>query len=353
MPQLSIDGFLTKKIKKLSTASDTEPDSNENPNITNANTSLMDATESVESSRQAGSIDGGCSGDHFSENKIESGRKELEKNPAKNASTSPIVISDDEDHTKCVEGNDIDANGVKESLKKEKSSDVKEQKTKKRRKRTEYVVESIKDHRYSDGKMEYLVKWRNYPPNQSTWEPEEHLVNCPSILDAYAAVKEKEKRNRVRQFPEEKLERTGFARGLQFDELLGFHDDFGEFEALIKWKKDGSGQTHCDLVPVDEICSRAPYIIMNFMTTIIRNGNPVVQKAKKDAELKALKKSERSESDTSDESEDEPADEVRKQVNDELPEQYGEIVSTKDLKHPIIVGVYYINERSYSSKNTE
>lgn len=84
------------------------------------------------------------------------------------------------------------------------------------------------------------------------------------------------------------------------------------------------------------------------MITIIRNSNPLVQKAKKDAELKALEKS-GSETDTSDESEDEPADAVRKQLDNELPEQFGEVMTTKDLKNPVIVGVYHINDASYDS----
>jgi len=117
---------------------------------------------------------------------------------------------------------------------------------------------------------------------------------------------------------------------------------------LIKWKKDGSGQTHCDLVPVDEIYTKAPSIITDFMTTIIRSGNPVVQKAKKDAELlkEAMEKS-GSESDTPEEFSDESEEEVEPRNNGELPEEYGEIMSTKDLKNPVIVGVYHINESSY------
>jgi len=346
MPQLSMDAFVTKKLQKLSTASDTEPDSNLNQNITVDETNLMVAIDSIESSRQAGSLDDGCSGDFLHENRIRNERKELETDSAEKVSTLQIVISDDEDHAKSpktlVQGNATDSKDIKGTQKKE------EQKTKKRREKTEFIVESVKDHRYRNEKMEYLVKWRNYPSSDNSWEPEEHLVNCTGILDTYAGVKEKEKRNRLRQFPEVNYKHTGFARGLTFDELLGFHDDFGEFEALIKWKKDGSGQTHCDLVPVDEIYTKAPSIITDFMTTIIRNGNPMVQKARKDAELleEVLDES-GSNSDTSEESADETADEDEPRLNGELPKEYGEIVSTNDLQNPVIVGVYHINDSSF------
>jgi hypothetical protein len=46
-----------------------------------------------------------------------------------------------------------------------------------------YVVEEILEKRsnakgkssFSLGKIEYLVKWLNYPLDQSTWEPVKHL----------------------------------------------------------------------------------------------------------------------------------------------------------------------------------
>ena len=192
MPQLSIDEFVTKKLKKLSTASNSEPDSNECPNTTVSNTNLMEPTESVERSRQAGSLDGG---DLIPEDSIQNGRKVLENNSAENAATIHIVISDDEDQAQSsktiAQGNDTDSNGKQESVKKEESPGVEEQKTKKRREKTEFVVESIKEHRFKNEKIEYLVKWKNYPPSENSWEPEEHLKNCTRILDMYTAQKEK------------------------------------------------------------------------------------------------------------------------------------------------------------------
>jgi len=192
MPQLSIDAFVTKKLQKLSTASDTEPDSKENLN-TNGEKSLMDATESVESSRQASSLEGGCSGDLVSGDSIQKERKELETNSPEKASIVQIIISDDEDQAKSpqklVQGNDKDSNDIKENVKKEENSHVEKKKTKKPK--TEFVVESIKDHRFRNDKMEYLVKWKNYPNSDNSWEPENHLINCTSILDTYASVKER------------------------------------------------------------------------------------------------------------------------------------------------------------------
>jgi hypothetical protein len=38
-----------------------------------------------------------------------------------------------------------------------------------------YEVESIRDHRQRNGRIEYFVKWKDYPPEENTWEPEAHF----------------------------------------------------------------------------------------------------------------------------------------------------------------------------------
>ena len=38
-----------------------------------------------------------------------------------------------------------------------------------------YEVEKIIDRRIKKGKKEYLIKWKGYSENESTWEPLSHL----------------------------------------------------------------------------------------------------------------------------------------------------------------------------------
>lgn len=38
-----------------------------------------------------------------------------------------------------------------------------------------YEVERIVDSRKSGKTHEYLIKWKNYPSAENTWEPEENL----------------------------------------------------------------------------------------------------------------------------------------------------------------------------------
>ncbi|XP_030402396.1 chromobox protein homolog 7 isoform X5 [Gopherus evgoodei] len=56
-----------------------------------------------------------------------------------------------------------------------------------------FAVESIRKKRIRKGKVEYLVKWKGWPPKYSTWEPEDHILD-PRLVVAY---EEKEERDRA------------------------------------------------------------------------------------------------------------------------------------------------------------
>ena len=46
----------------------------------------------------------------------------------------------------------------------------------------EWEVEYIKDSRIYRDKLQYLVKWKNYPQEESTWEPAENLENASKTI---------------------------------------------------------------------------------------------------------------------------------------------------------------------------
>lgn len=46
----------------------------------------------------------------------------------------------------------------------------------------EYVVEKILDHKISNGRQLFFVKWQDYSPKHNTWEPIQHLEHCPKVL---------------------------------------------------------------------------------------------------------------------------------------------------------------------------
>lgn len=50
----------------------------------------------------------------------------------------------------------------------------------------EFEVEQILGIRENHGRQEYLVKWKDFPPSENTWEPEEHMMkSCESLLDDF------------------------------------------------------------------------------------------------------------------------------------------------------------------------
>jgi hypothetical protein len=48
-----------------------------------------------------------------------------------------------------------------------------------------YEVEKILESKTEDGKTMYLVKWKNYPESDNTWEPNEHLTNAQRKLKEF------------------------------------------------------------------------------------------------------------------------------------------------------------------------
>ena len=46
-------------------------------------------------------------------------------------------------------------------------------------------VEYIKDSKLDRGKLKYLVKWKGYPQEESTWEPAEALKNARKRVEEF------------------------------------------------------------------------------------------------------------------------------------------------------------------------
>ena len=49
----------------------------------------------------------------------------------------------------------------------------------------EYEVEEIQDSRLFRGKLQYLVKWKGYPQEERTWEPEKNVENSKALVDTF------------------------------------------------------------------------------------------------------------------------------------------------------------------------
>ena len=60
-----------------------------------------------------------------------------------------------------------------------------------------YEVDKVKDCRIIKGKKQYLIKWKGYPDNQSTWEPLSHLRNISDLVKDFEKKFQKKKKNKL------------------------------------------------------------------------------------------------------------------------------------------------------------
>uniref|UniRef100_UPI00358E74E0 chromobox protein homolog 1-like n=1 Tax=Myxine glutinosa TaxID=7769 RepID=UPI00358E74E0 len=141
----------------------------------------------------------------------------------------------------------------------------------------EYVVEKVLDERMVQGKVEFLLKWKGFPDEENTWEPEENL-DCPELIAAYRsarktkeqkptpAIKRKIKQGNGedvgRKVKEERKETelTGFARGLEPEYIIGATDSTGELAFLMKWRNSSV----TDLVLAKEANVQCPQVVISF-----------------------------------------------------------------------------------------
>nr|VZI52731.1 unnamed protein product [Spirometra erinaceieuropaei] len=184
----------------------------------------------------------------------------------------------------------------------------------------EYQVERITKVRIRNGRKEYFLKWKGYPEEENTWEPEENL-DCPDLIKEFEERMKKErgpttpsrpstsavtrqrgksstaspgsssdatvepakgkKRSRLSASAGEdedsaseskkSAEETpksatpsktarGFSRGLKPDRIIGATDSSGELMFLIKWKDS----SEADLVPAREANVKCPQTVIRF-----------------------------------------------------------------------------------------
>ncbi|KAK9730497.1 Chromo (CHRromatin Organization MOdifier) domain [Popillia japonica] len=128
----------------------------------------------------------------------------------------------------------------------------------------EFSVEKVLDKRVTNGRIEYLLKWKGYSDEDNTWEPEENL-DCPELILEYESTlrlpeePEKIDTNKRKNITEDNRSR-GFDRGLEPDKIVGATDASGELMFLMMWK----GCDEADLVPARQANIRCPNMVINY-----------------------------------------------------------------------------------------
>ena len=108
------------------------------------------------------------------------------------------------------------------------------------RKSNYYEVEDIIDKRSNKGKTEYLIKWKGYSKNESTWEPLSHLKYVKDVIQDFEEKRNKDiiinKRNRNNEDSKENKNKDnkqfiGRKRNISQKEVVIDLDEKENFEA--------------------------------------------------------------------------------------------------------------------------
>lgn len=149
----------------------------------------------------------------------------------------------------------------------------------------EFIVETILDRRIRNGKLEYLIAWKGFGPEENTWEPKSNL-DCPDLLKGFEdkLKQKKEAKKRLSKtggppgsgtdesnsstpqppkkpaHPGEENRVRGFDRGLQAEKIIGATDAAGELMFLVKWQ----GSDEADLVSARQANVKCPQVVIQF-----------------------------------------------------------------------------------------
>lgn len=151
----------------------------------------------------------------------------------------------------------------------------------------EYSVEKIVDKRtVKPGKVEYLLKWKNYGDSENTWEPKENL-DCPQLIADFEeklkkSVKKKEeepgkkkrsantslnnsssslsnsKKSKIEN--SNSTEKKGFERNLEPEKIIGATESNGILKFLMKWKRTEEPE----MVSAKDANVKCPQLVIDF-----------------------------------------------------------------------------------------
>lgn len=99
-------------------------------------------------------------------------------------------------------------------------------KQKKGIKTQEFIIEKILDFKHESGKIYFFVKWKGWPNSENTWEPIEHLDNCPKVLNEFLANEELKHCNKIEELKNE----ISFGNLLSNEVLLERLDEVEEID---------------------------------------------------------------------------------------------------------------------------
>lgn len=157
-----------------------------------------------------------------------------------------------------------------------------------------YEVEKILGKRKTKDDYEYLIKWKGYKVDESTWEPENNLFTIRDLIEEYNAeyepqnlsnkkrgrpgrkkrrkfigtsrVKEMEENNNPNPNPINNMidnVKPYFMLDNSIDEILGVKLEKNELFGIVK-RKDKNGKVFTEKMSTEDIKKTNPWILVDF-----------------------------------------------------------------------------------------
>ena len=147
-----------------------------------------------------------------------------------------------------------------------------------------YEVEKIIGRRKIKNKYEYLIKWKDYSIEESTWEPEDKLFTIKYLIEEYDNLcdeKEKKKKNSNKKKNNEKLIEKNKALSLEvvsdinsdknpyfliddsLDKILAIKLEKNELVGIVE-RRDKEGKVYTEKISTEDIKKINPWILVDF-----------------------------------------------------------------------------------------
>ena len=150
-----------------------------------------------------------------------------------------------------------------------------------------YEVDQILSRRKIKNKYEYLIKWKGYSINESTWEPEEALFTIRDLIEEYDIYCDKKVKKSKRKYKNLKNEKSDnklnkmidikeeekkderennkpyFLLDNSINKILGIKLEKNKLIGIVE-RRDEEGKVYTEKISTEDIRKTNPWILVDF-----------------------------------------------------------------------------------------
>ena len=143
-----------------------------------------------------------------------------------------------------------------------------------------YTVEEVIGRRKKKGKYEYLIKWKDYSINESTWEPMDNLYFIKELIDEYDKSYETKNSKKKKKGEKKEINKSKKKMILSNQEtknnnfpfymvdksivkIDGIRDEKGILYAFVEIKQD-DGIIQRDKIEIEELKMNNPWLLIDY-----------------------------------------------------------------------------------------